>query len=316
LLNARRMSLPDNGASLRTHGAKVWKALELSRTAGDFLAKRGIDTPRLTAELLLSHVLGCERIDLYMHFDHVVAQEKVSEFRELIRRRAEHFPTQYLTGSCEFMSLSFSVGEGVLIPRPETELLVEACIGVARDMEAPLLADIGTGCGAIAVAFLHELPAARAIATDISPVALEFARRNADRHGLSDRVEFLEGDLLEPLRSGGRSVDILAANPPYVADCEFGTLQAEVRDHEPEKALVSGPLGTEFHRRIIGGAGEVLSAGGYLALELPDGKAAEIADMISRTDLGEVRLIEDHAGIERVLLAKRSEISVEETRHG
>ena len=306
----------DDGASVRTPAPKVWKTLDLSRTAAEFLAKKGIDAPRLTAELLLCHALGCERIDLYTRFDTAVTSEQLSAFRELIRRRAAHVPTQYLTESCEFMSLSFCVGEGVLIPRPETEFLVQACIDVAREMERPLLADVGTGCGAIAVAFVHELPAARAVATDISPTALEFARKNADRHGVAERVQFLEGDLLEPLRRSGRSVDILASNPPYVAQDEFADLPPEIREHEPREALVAGPRGTEFHRRIIHEAGDVLAVGGYLALELPDGKAAEIVDMISDVPFEGVRLIEDHAGSERVLLAKRSEESIGETHIG
>jgi release factor glutamine methyltransferase len=279
----------------------------------------------LAAELLLMHSLGCDRTWLYTNPETPVNPGAVQAYFALVARRASGEPTQYLTGKQEFWGLEFEVTPAVLIPRPETEHVIEVALerlgprGIKIDMAtgAPSpelrIADVGTGSGCLAVAFAHELPHARITATDISAAALEVARRNAARHSVQDRIHFVHTSLLDacidnPLLTslGSRPFDLIASNPPYVARTQAGTLAREVRDHEPHAALFGGPTGIEIYSRLIEQAHLLLCAGGILVLELGHNSADEVRKMLDvEPHWTGVSVTSDLAGIPRVLAAIR-----------
>ncbi len=278
---------------------EVWTPLKvLEWTTGRF-ADAGNPSPRLDAQVLLAHVLDCDRVSLYTNFDKPLKEEELRQYRELIRRRLAGEPTAYLIGEKEFWSLAFTVDERVLIPRPDTELLVEVALELARARGAsPRIAEIATGSGAVAIALAKELPDATVVATDLSAGALAVATANVERHGVGDRVELREGDLLAPL--AGERFDVLVANLPYVPTGDLPTLSAEVRC-EPRGALDGGPDGLDLLRRLCAGAAAHLAPGGAIALEHgfdqgPGVRAllASLAGATTRTDL---------AGQPRVTLA-------------
>lgn len=280
----------------------------------------------LAAELLLMHVLGRDRTWLYSHPEVAIEPVAVEQYLILIERRAAGEPTQYLTGKQEFWGLEFEVNPAVLIPRPETEHVIEVALerlgprGLKIDLRtgfpsAPLrVADVGTGSGCIAVALARELPRATIIATDISAPALEVARRNANRHGVPDRIRFIETDLLESLSHesrvtshGSRPFDLIVSNPPYVARDDANSLPREVREHEPHAALFGGNTGTEIYIRLITQAHSLLSCGGTLVLELGYNSAPYVSALLTdQNRWTQVRITKDLAGIPRVIAAARA----------
>ena len=235
----------------------------LSRSAS-WLTGRGFESARLEAELLLAFVLKAKRIDLYAASDRRLVDGELDCYRDLLRRRASGEPVAYLTGSREFYGLDFRVTKDVLVPRPETELLVDR----ARELKGSTLLDLGTGTGCIAVACAVRLPEARITATDISAAALEVARSNAERHGVADRIRFLEGDLFDAL-PGPERFDLICANPPYVPDGQA----PEVGAHEPHVAVYGGPNGTDVLTRILRGAPDHLAEAGRLLVEVGEDQA-------------------------------------------
>ncbi|MHB9025723.1 MAG: peptide chain release factor N(5)-glutamine methyltransferase [Armatimonadota bacterium] len=278
---------------------------ELLTRAIPLLEAAGVDSPRLDAELLLAHVLGQGRPWLWTHPDIRVPSAQQVAFQRLLDRRLQREPLPYLLGEWEFYGRSFHVTPAVLIPRPETELLVEAVLAWARARHATRIADVGAGSGAIAVTLAAEIPALRLLAVDISPAALEIARRNAERHGVGERIRFFEGDLLEPLvHSGETPVDAIVANLPYIAEEQFSDLMPEVRAFEPPLALAGGPGGLEVIRRIIEDSPGVLAPTGLLALEVGEGQAGEVTGFLHQSVWQQVRIIDDYAGIPRHVLAE------------
>jgi len=236
----------------------TWTIQKLLNWVAEYLKYKGIDAPRLSGELLLSHVLGLTRIELYTQFSKIVGQDKLTELRGLIKRAAEHEPIAYLTGRKDFYSLEFEITKDCLIPRPETELLVERAIEFLRKRnDEQLICDLCTGCGCIAVAIARNFANCRIVATDISDSALEVAERNTTRYGLQNRLKLLKGDLFEPVIPGlgPAKFDLIACNPPYVSDPEFEKLAKNVRDFEPAIALAAGPDGLDTIKRIITEAG-------------------------------------------------------------
>jgi len=265
----------------------------------------GSEESHLEAELLLCHALRTDRERLYRRLNDPLAQDEAATFRALIERRCAREPTAYITGRREFFGLEFEVTPAALIPRPETETLVETVIQFANERSAdepPTIVDVGTGCGAIALAVAHSLPHARIVAIDQSPEALALAERNAARHGLTERIEFRQGDLLQPL---GRPVDVIAANLPYVTTADWQALPAEIRDYEPRQALDGGEDGLRVIERLLRMAPAWLRPGGALFAEIGDGQVAA-ASAMAREALasGEVRLLPDLAGRDRVLVVK------------
>ena len=255
-----------------------WTVGRLLQWTTDYLKGRGADSPRLDAEILLAQALGCQRIQLYTTFEDVPHEDRRTAFRELVRQRAEGTPVAYLVGRREFYSLSFKVGPGVLIPRPETELIVVTLLDLAKQLPSPagrgaggegspLIADVGTGSGILAVTVAKHLPAARVVATDTSKVALEIAAENARQHGVAERVQLLECDLLTGL-SAEPKFDFIVSNPPYVSTAEYDKLPRDVKNFEPREALLAGPKGTEVIERLILQAAERLRPGGHLLIEI------------------------------------------------
>jgi release factor glutamine methyltransferase len=282
-----------------------------------------VPSDTLAAEILLMHALGRDRTWLYTNPESLLDPAAGEKYSALIARRTSGEPTQYLTGKQEFWGLEFEVTPAVLIPRPETEHVVEVALehlgarGIKINMKTgapspPLrVADVGTGSGCLAVALAHELPHAEIVASDISAAALEVARRNAVRHAVSDRIHFIECDLLgassgSPLVPRPSSLDLIVSNPPYVARNEAATLQREVRDHEPDAALFGGPTGVEIYARLIEQSGALLRPGGILVLELGYNSAGEVRKMFHvKQHWANVNITNDLAGIPRVLAAVR-----------
>jgi release factor glutamine methyltransferase len=288
--------------------------IDILRLSTGYFEEQGIDSPRLTAEVLLSEILGCRRIDLYLWFDRPVKETELTLLRKYLRMRARGVPVEYITGTTEFYGLRLQVNPSVMIPRPETEILVEKVLHMVEGPDLQrggkgefLFLDFGTGSGAISVAILSQLPGSRAVATDISMGALQVARGNARQHDLHDRFLPILGDLEKPLRPT-RCFDLLVSNPPYVAKRDRNGLPREVRNHEPHVALFAGEEGLLYLRRIVMVAPELLKNGGILALEVGDGQGEKIADFIHETaGLDRVILEKDLSGIERIVLARREE---------
>jgi len=282
---------------------RTWTVLELLRWTQGHFASRGIESPRLDAECLLAHALGSDRLRLYLDFEKPVEAEERARFRELVRRRAdERVPVAQLTGRKEFWSLDFEVTPDVLVPRPETEELVAWLLDQLPDREAELaILDVGTGSGAIAVALARALPKARLTATDLSQPALDVARRNAERHGVADRIRFLPGDGFAPVR-GERFAAVLA-NPPYVAERDAAGLPPELR-HEPRGALFAGLDGTDLLRRLARDLPAQLEPGGRAALEVGEGQADAVAGWLAEAGLTDVAARRDLSGRPRIVVGR------------
>lgn len=274
------------------------------RWTAEYLAGKGFHNARLNAELLLAGMLGLKRLDLYLQYDRPLTPEELAEYRERLRRRARREPLQYIDGTAAFRDLVLKVDRRVLIPRPETERLVQEVLDWAAGRADLHAVDVGTGSGAIALALATEGPFARVVATDVSPDALALARENQLRAAPAAPVEFRHGDLLEPLR--GEAVDVVVSNPPYIGDEEAPALDAEVRDWEPAGALFAGQGGLDVIRRLVPGAADVLRPGGLLALEMGAGQGAAVCAIIHETSaFAAPRVRPDLAGRDRVVLAER-----------
>ena len=285
---------------------EVWTVGRLLTWTTDWLTTKGSESARLDAEVLLAHVRGCQRILLYTAFDTPVSDAERARFRELVKRRGDGEPVAYLVGNREFFSLPFAVSPAVLVPRPETEGLVVRVIDLCKPLPAARIIDVGTGSGAIAVTLAKHLPRARLVATDISPAALAVARENAARHGVAERIEFLECDLLSAPQAAG-PWDVIVSNPPYVRDDEFDALPRDVRLHEPKAALVAGPTGVEVVARLAADAVGALAAGGWLVVEIgPVVAAAAERALAAVPGLVPGPTLADMAGLPRIVQARKA----------
>jgi len=270
------------------------------------LAAVGIDTPRLDAELLLAHVCGKSRGWVWAHADTVLSTEETEHFRALCARRAQREPLPYLLGEWEFYGRSFFVSPAVLIPRPETELLVETVLAWARSHSAARIADIGAGSGAIAVTLAAESPELHVYAVELSSAALALAVRNAARHEVTARITFLHGDLLQPLHNAGAlPFDAIVANLPYIPEGDYAGLMPEVRDFEPATALRGGADGLDLIRRLIADSPAALRRDGLLALEIGIGQSETVRQLLAAAHWRHISVIVDYAGIPRHLVAER-----------
>ncbi len=268
------------------------------------LEQAGVDSPALTADLLLGRVLEWSRVRVLSRPEAHLRADSLECFRSLIERRSKGEPLQYLTGEQEFFGLALRVTPEVLIPRPETEILVERAISLASGRREPRIVDVGTGSGCIAVAVAHEIPDATLCAVDISLSALCVARTNAVRHGVLDRIRFFACNLLEGIRRQP-FFDFVLSNPPYVADSEYNTLPAVVRDHEPHPALFAGASGLAMHRRLVPQAAVHLVPGGYLLLEIGLGQADAVTGLIRQEGLSLESIHSDLQGIPRCVVARK-----------
>ena len=279
-------------------------ALSLAQKAGAHLASKGIEQARLEAELLLAAVLGISRLDLYLQFDRPVDEGQLEQFRTHVRRRLKREPLQYILGRTTFRKLELAVDSRVLIPRPETEVLVDHVLRWLKTQDQPrTILDLGTGSGAIALSVVKESDVT-AVATDVSEEALAVARSNAVTLGLDQRIDFRAGDLWRALSVGER-FDAIVSNPPYVADADSATLQPEVGDWEPPRALYAGPRGLDMIEAIVGGAADRTREGGLLALEIGADQASAVRALLEQdTRYLNVQIHKDLAGRERVVLAE------------
>lgn len=282
---------------------------EAINRAAQKLSGCGITNARLDAEVLLSHILERDRAWLITHNNDGLDNERYKLFEDAIDRRSRREPLQYIIGRQEFWGLEFTVTHDVLIPRPETELLIETAINILRDAnKQAMIVDLCTGSGCVAVSLAKELANARIFAVDKSSQALAVARENAQRHGVSDRIRFLEGDLYAPLEELDIRglVDVITANPPYIRSGDLPMLQPEVRDYEPELALIAGTEGTEVQQKIIESATDLLEKHGTLIMEMGMGQAEILKRMIDEVGTyDKPEILKDLAGIDRVLVVKK-----------
>ena len=278
------------------------------REGAEFLSRSGMPSARLDVELLLCRALGCGREELYAGFEAILGAGEIERFHLLLRRRAQREPVSYITGHREFWSLDFDVTPQVLVPRPETELLVEVAVDILREGSSPSrVLEIGTGSGAIAVALATERKDAGIWATDLSSGALEVARHNARRHGVEDRVRFLQGDLFEPVGQWGQGFfDLMVSNPPYIPRREIEVLSAEIRNWEPRLALDGGEDGLDFYRRLFCDGHLFLASGGCVALEIGAGRGDEVLRLLElQGAYSPGTVYRDYAGRERVVAAQK-----------
>jgi release factor glutamine methyltransferase len=281
--------------------------LEVIQRSSEFLSRKGVDSPRLQTELLLAHVLHLPRMQLYLNFERALTESELGNLRELVRRRGQREPLQQITGSTSFCGLEIAVNRDVLVPRPETELLAEqACQFLAQRVAEtpPSILDFGTGSGCLAVFLASKCSGALVSAVELSPKALELARDNAARHGLSERIRFLQGDGFAVLPPTSR-FDLIVSNPPYIPSNEISVLQPEVRDYEPRLALDGGADGLDFYRRLAKESAQFLGPGGKLMLEFGDGQAARLRDLFEQHNWVVEAVLDDYTRRPRILIAMR-----------
>lgn len=289
----------------------AWPTRSLLRWIAEAFANAHIESPRLCAELLVSHCLGCDRLRLYVDPDRPASAQERQTLRDLVVRALAHEPVQYLVGQAWFFSLPLMVDRRALIPRPETETLVQGILQHARttpSLAKGVIADIGTGSGCIIISILKNLPEAHGVATDLSPDAIELARENAFRHGALDRLDLLTGNLLEPLEDhpAGRSLQCLISNPPYIPDSEWENVPANLK-HEPLVALRGGADGLQFIRPILEQAADFLAPGGLVAIEFAESTADAVLELARRQPLlCDARIEADFQGRPRALFAHRA----------
>ena len=295
---------------------QTWTVLTILQWTAAFFKKHGVGSPRLDAELLLAHVLGVERIQLYVQYDRPLTEAERGAYRAVVARRGRGEPVQYLVGSQEFWSLPFVVRPGVLIPRADTEVLVEEVLAYARDRGNPAgagwrIADVGSGSGALGVALASELPEATVVAGDIAPVPLELTAHNAHEAGVAARLSVHQADGLAELwaQAGRRPFDVVVSNPPYIRAGDHPGLMREVRDHEPIEALVSGVDGLDLIRRIVADATapHVLTTAAALVIEIGDAAQAQtLSTLCLEAGFATARVRDDYAGRARAVVARRA----------
>lgn len=285
----------------------IWTIQKLLNWTAEYLTDKGVDSPRLSADLLLSHTLGLKRIDLYTQFDKQVPQQQLNMLHDLVKRAGLHEPVAYLTGMTEFYSLELDITADCLIPRPETELLVQRAIEYLRTRSGiQCVCDLCTGSGCIAVAIAKNFPEARVTATDISAAALAIAARNVEKHRLNEQIRMLCGDLFEPIiqQLDVNQFDLIVCNPPYVSTGEYEKLDKNVKDYEPESALLAGADGMDVYRRIIEKVYEFLKPSAALILEIGYSQGPAVRKLLEQNcDWAEIKIEKDPHDNDRVVTA-------------
>jgi len=283
-----------------------WKLIGLLNWTADYLAQKGFENSRLEAERLLAHALNLKRIDLYVNFDRPLIAKELATFKSLLKRRLSHEPLQYIFGETEFYSLPFQVASGVLIPRPETEILVEKALLILDEKLTPgkeiNVLDVGTGSGNIAIALAKNSPGVRITAVDISADALEIAQQNADLNGVSGKIDFLQQDALSPWPPQfSNYFDVIVSNPPYISESEFENLPAEIRDYEPLQALLGGKDGVDFYNNFCQIVFSLLHADGIVLFEIGETMGDGLVKDFLDYGFENIEIIRDLSGKNRVL---------------
>jgi len=287
---------------------KIWTMLSILRRSEAHLAEKGIESPRLNAELLLCKVLECERIDLYLKFDMVLKVDEISEYKKVLKRRLASEPLQYIMGWTGFMGLRIEVDRRVFIPRVDTEVLAETAIRLCKGKENTVkrILDIGTGSGNLALSLALKVDGSQVDAIDSSPEALEVARINVEKHGLTGRVNLLFADILKDcgnLPTG--AYDCIVSNPPYISLSQYRALPSEIRDFEPEAAATDNADGLTFYRAIASQGNKLLKSGGFLALEMAYNQAQAVKGIFREAGYSHIETVHDQEGIKRVMTAVR-----------
>jgi len=287
----------------------TWTIQRLLNWVTDYLATKGIESPRLSAELLLSHVLALKRIELYTQFNKQVPRQQLDKLHDLVKRAGLHEPVAYLTGKTEFYSLELEITADCMIPRPETELLVQRAIEFLRTRSGTqFVCDLCTGSGCIALAIAKNFPEARVIATDISDAALAVAARNIENYRLKEQVRLLCGDLFEPIikQLDVSQFDLIVCNPPYVSAAEYENLDKNIKDYEPQSALLAGEDGMDVYRRIVEKVGEFLKPGALLMLEIGYAQGPAVRELLEQNgSFAEIKIEKDLHDNDRIVLAKK-----------
>lgn len=275
--------------------------LQLLQRTTDYLEKKEVSQPRASSEVLLAKTLGCGRLDLYVRFSEVLKVQEIDSYRELVQRRAQGEPVAYITGHREFWSLDFEVGPGVLIPRPETELIVEQVKSLFKKDDEFSCFELGVGSGALSVALAHEFPKGKFVASDISSVALSYAKKNAEKHGV--QLDLREGCALEVLRENDK-FNVIVSNPPYISESSFQDLPIEIKNFEPETALKGSGDGLDLHRKILSGVKPYLFDGATILLELdPRQSLILLSEAQAMKYFSSAHLVDDYSHRPRVLKA-------------
>lgn len=286
-----------------------WTVLKLLQWTTDYFQRNNVPEPRTSAEVLLAHVLAEDRLFLYLNYDRPMETSELAAYRACIKRRLGGEPNQYITGLQEFWSLPLRLSPDVLIPRPETEVLVEAVLEFLDKADPNVdILDLGTGSGAIAIALARELPAARIVATDLSMAALQLAQENAKLNQVDERILFVRGDMFAAIPGASQKFKVVVTNPPYISHAEISELPREIRDFEPHHALEGGPDGLAAIRLIIAEAHTVLYQAGALFMEMGADQTESVSALVRDSQRYEsYRIIKDYSGLDRVLLAIKGE---------
>ena len=279
--------------------------LESINLSAQYLNEKGIESPRTNAELLLANILGCKRLELYLSFEKPLSEDEVQIYRQHIKRRANFEPLQYITGKVEFFGLELKVNPSVLIPRPETELMVENILNQFPKDKKLIILDIGSGSGNIAIALAVNLPAAKIVSTDVSAEALKVAKENSERHNVSGRIKLVKHNIIINDLISFPMFDIVVSNPPYVSKQSFSSLQREIKDFEPGIAVTDNSDGYTFFRTISEKASAKLKENGKLFFEVAQGQSEEVKDIMQKNNFKNIGVIKDYQSIDRVIFGER-----------
>jgi len=275
--------------------------LDVIKLSTDYLQKKGVESPRANSEILLAEILKCKRLELYLSFDKPLAESEVQVYREAIRRRGLRIPLQYIVGNVEFFGLKLIVNENVLIPRPETELLVEKIINESVKSTSLKILDIGVGSGNISLSILKNLPNTNVVAIDISQIALEVAKQNAELNSLQDRIELKHFDIMKDDLNILGKFDLIVSNPPYVSENDFESLEPELKVHEPRIALTDNSNGISFYKRIIEVSDQILGRNGKIYFELGMGQSDIVKKLFEEKGFSNINVTKDYSGIDRII---------------
>jgi len=272
----------------------------------DYLKKKGIESPRANAEILLANILNCKRLELYLMYDKPLRESELNNYREYLKRRSIFEPIQYITGSVEFYALELKVTPAVLIPRSETEILVETIIDSVKKEDELFILDIGSGCGNISIALAENLPCVHITGIDISKDAIMIANGNLEKYQLNDRVNFVNGDIMKYNANDFSNYDIIVSNPPYVSQNDYLNVQKEIKNFEPKIAVTDLSDGYKYFGKIITLASEILKIGGKLFFEMGQGQSKKINELLIKNDYKEIYVFKDYQKIDRVISGVKS----------
>ena len=275
--------------------------LEVIKLSTEYLQKKGVESPRANAEILLAEILNCKRLELYLAFDKPLAENEVQVYREAIRKRGLRIPLQYIVGNVEFYGLKLIVNENVLIPRPETELLVEKIINDSDKSNNLKILDIGVGSGNISLSISKNLPNSKVVAIDISKTALDVANQNAEINSLQDRIEFRLFDIMNDNLNSLGKFDLIVSNPPYVSENDYESLEPELKNHEPKIALTDNSNGISFYKHIVEASDQLLKKPGKIYFELGIDQSAQVQEYFKQNNFTNIKITKDYSGIERII---------------